>query len=100
CSRWVRRDKQSTEKAVYLFAVSSPRQANRQKCRLSIRGASPRDHSTVKVAFIYSQRFPCNRSTTKKLGFSQVLLYILRITYKMPFLEAFMQSIHFPVNPT
>src|SRR5699024_7937866 len=79
-SRWVRRDKQSTEKAVYLFAVSSPRQANRQKCRLSIRGASPRDHSTVKVAFIYSQRFPCNRSTTKKLGFSQVLLYILRIT--------------------
>src|SRR5699024_5016245 len=80
CSRWVCRDKQSTEKAVYLFAVSSPRQANRQKCRLSIRGASPRDHSTVKVAFIYSQRFPCNRSTTKKLGFSQVLLYILRIT--------------------
>src|SRR5699024_4177636 len=81
-SRWVCRGKQIAGNIVYLFTVSSPRQAKHRNSLLSVRGASPRDHSTVKVAFIYSQRFPCNRSTTKKLGFSQVLLYILRITYK------------------
>src|SRR5699024_12306261 len=37
-SRCARRDKQIAETAVYLFAVSSPRQANRRKSRLSIHG--------------------------------------------------------------
>src|SRR5699024_3459952 len=38
CSRCSRRGKQTAENSVYLFAVPPPRQANRQKCSLSIHG--------------------------------------------------------------
>src|SRR5699024_4426420 len=56
CSRWVCRDKQTAETAVYLFAVSSPRQANRRNSRLSVRGEFAVTSKPPKQPFIYSRR--------------------------------------------
>src|SRR5699024_6280677 len=55
CSRWACRDKQTAETAVYLFAVSSPRQANHQKSRLSIRGGFTAASKSPKQPFICSR---------------------------------------------
>src|SRR5699024_12797939 len=55
CSRCVRRDKQSTETAVYLFAVCLPRQATRRKSRLSVRGEFAVTSKSPEKPFIYSR---------------------------------------------
>src|SRR5699024_12337738 len=55
CSRWARRDKQTAEKVVYLFAVSSPRQATRRNSRLTIRGEFAATSNSPKQPFIYSR---------------------------------------------
>src|SRR5699024_11935560 len=61
-----RRDKQTAEKAVYLFAVSSPRQANRQKCCLSVRGEFAVTSNSPKQPFNYSRRVRRDKQTAVK----------------------------------
>src|SRR5699024_963340 len=56
CSRRVRRDTQTAEKAVYLFAVGLARQANRRKYRLSIHSERDVPSQTPKQPFICSRR--------------------------------------------
>src|SRR5699024_11584077 len=55
CSRWVCCDNQIRGNVVYLFAVSLPRQANRRKCRLSIRGGLAVTSNSPEMSFIYSR---------------------------------------------
>src|SRR5699024_6981427 len=54
-SRGVSRDKQTAEKAVYLFAVSSSLQASRCTCRLSVRGEFAAASESREMQFIYSR---------------------------------------------
>src|SRR5699024_12156135 len=53
-----RRDQLIVENAVYLFVVGLPRQANRWKCRLSIRGGFAVTSKSPEMSFIYS-RWAC-----------------------------------------
>src|SRR5699024_11444456 len=55
CSWCARRDKQTAETAVYLFAVSSPWQANRRKSRLSIHGKLAVTSKPPKKPFLRSR---------------------------------------------
>src|SRR5699024_12883859 len=66
CSRCARRDKQSTEKAVYLFTVSSPRQATRRKSRLSVRGVLAVTSNSPKQPFICSRRDRRGKQNSEK----------------------------------
>src|SRR5699024_4857101 len=61
--RGSRRDKQNAGKAVYLFTVSSPRQANRRKSRLSVRGGLAVTSKLPKQPFICS-RWACRDKQT------------------------------------
>src|SRR5699024_12416795 len=54
--RCVRSNKQIAEKAVYLFTVDSPRQANRRKSRLSIHGEFAATSNSPEKPFICSRR--------------------------------------------
>src|SRR5699024_12807755 len=65
-SRRARRDKQIAGNVVYLFVVSSPRQATRQKCRLSIRGELAATSKPPKKPFIYSRRVRRDRQIARK----------------------------------
>src|SRR5699024_12818758 len=66
-SRWARRDKQTAEKAVYLFTVSSPRQANRRKSRLSVRGEFAVTSNSPKIPFICSRCARRDKQTAEKV---------------------------------
>src|SRR5699024_3569984 len=74
CSRCVRRDKQITRKAVYLFAVCSPRQPNQGKCRLSVRGVLAVTSKLPKIPFICS-RWACR---DKQIAEKAVYLFAVR----------------------
>src|SRR5699024_11332896 len=50
-----RRDQLIVENAVYLFVVGLPRQANRWKCRLSIRGGFAVTSKSPEMSFICSR---------------------------------------------
>src|SRR5699024_7621163 len=65
-SRWARRDKQLAGNVVYLFAVCSPRQAKRRKCRLSVRGAFAATSKPLKKTFICSRRVRRDKQTAEK----------------------------------
>src|SRR5699024_12262667 len=79
CSRCARRDKQSTEKAVYLFTVSSPRQATRRKSRLSVRGVLAVTSNSPKQPFICSRCARRDKQNTKK----SVYLFAVRSPWQL-----------------
>src|SRR5699024_5629501 len=69
CSRWACRDKQIAGNVVYLFAVGLPRQANRRKCRLSVRGELAVTSKSPKKPFIYSRSARRDKQSTEKAGY-------------------------------
>src|SRR5699024_5463305 len=78
CSRCARRDKQIAEKAVYLFAVSSPRQANRRKCRLSVRGEFAATSKSPEKPFICSRWVCRDKQSTEKA------VYLFTVSSPLP----------------
>src|SRR5699024_12883858 len=72
--RCVRSNKQIAEKAVYLFTVDSPRQANRRKSRLSIHGEFAATSNSPEKPFICSR---CARRD-KQLAETAVYLFAAR----------------------
>src|SRR5699024_11190680 len=78
CSRLVRRDKQLAETAVYLFAVSSPRQANHRNSRLSVRGEFSVASKSPEKPFIFSR---CARRD-KQTAETAVYLFTARLLIK------------------